>query len=95
MLVYEGGGGEGGGEAASEELHLTGKFLVDVDSLLALHRGPTCRRRRESRAVPSDAMMDCRALLILLPTVLALGPGGTGAETVYVDKFTDGVLVCS
>ena len=40
-------------------------------------------------------MMDCRALLILLPTVLALGPGGTGAETVYVDKFTDGVLVCS
>ena len=36
MLVYECGGGEGGGEAASEELHLTGKFLVD--SLLALSR---------------------------------------------------------
>ena len=38
-------------------------------------------------------IMDCRALVLaFLPTALALGPGGTGAETVYVDKFTDGVL---
>ena len=89
MLVYECGGGEGGGKAASEELHLTGKFLVD--SLLR----PNFARRDAITPVPSDAMMDCRALLAFLPTVLALGPGGTGAETVYVDKFTDGVLVCS
>ena len=41
-------------------------------------------------------IMDCRALVLaFLPAALALGPGGTGAETVYVDKFTDGVLVCS
>ena len=50
MLVYEGGGGEGGGEAASEELHLTGKFLVD--SLLALHRGPTLPTRRNHALYP-------------------------------------------
>ncbi len=56
---------------------------------------PWPTRRDAITPVPSDAMMDCRALLVLLPTVLALGPGGTGAETVYVDKFTDGVLVCS
>ena len=31
-------------------------------------------------------------LALSCSAAIALGPGGAGAETVYVDKFTDGVL---